>query len=295
MTHVATVGTKIQSASATTVSLTLTAGVAVGHALIVGAAWESAAGVVPTITSIADSRGNAYTVEESANAGVTVAVAIIRARVTTALQAGDTITITVSASRSRWLLQADDFDDLKTAPLDVHAGNSTGASSASCTTGTTANTTQAGELLYALWAFGPGRTVTLPQGWSGGAKLETTAGATDRGMQAAWSYVDGTGPKSATLGLSSASVYAGAITTYKTTAAAVGRVGQLRMEAPLPGQAAVARVAQLCMQVPAPVGVGVARVAQLQLLAPTRPGQPPYSGIKSLVDGKFYDGTISSG
>lgn len=297
MGHLGTLGTKTENASASSSTITLTAGAAVGSTVLVGIAWESAAGSVPTISAATDSKSNTYTTtpDVSVNAGTTVAVAVLRARLTTALVSGDTITVTVSGgSRGRWAMQADGFDDVNTSPLDKTASNAPG-SSASLSTGVTSATAQAFELVYAAFGFGSGRTVTIPGGWAGGAKVETSAGSGDRALQVVHKYVSTTGTQEGTLTLSSSSTYGAGIATYKYTPTdpPVARVSQLKLEAPLPSDAPVARVSQLKLEVPAAV-VGRVQVSQLRLIVPAAPGQAPYSGLKAKVGGKFWDATLQT-
>jgi len=295
MAHISSI-TKVQNSSATVVTITLTAAVSAGHTLIGGICWEAAAGTVPTISSIVDSRSNTWTTtpDDSVVAATTLAVAVIRARVTTALQVGDTITITISAARSKWAIQIDEFDDVNaSSPKDVVAHNAPG-SSTSLASGTTATTAQAYELLYAVFGLGTGRTITIPSGWSGGASVETTGG-TDRALQAAWKYQATTGAQSVTLTLNTASTYGGVIAAYKATSLAppLGRVSQVKLQVPQATAPAVGRVSQVRLAVP--VGAtGVVRVAQVKLRVPTLTGQTPYSGIKGAVDGVLTDSAIST-
>jgi hypothetical protein len=298
MAHLGTLGTKTENASASSSTITLTAGAAVGSTVLIGIAWESAAGSVPTISAATDSKSNTYTTtpDVSVNAGTTVAVAVLRARLTTALVAGDTITVTVSGgSRGRWALQADAFDDVNAStPLDKTTSNAPG-SSASLSTGVTTATAQAFELVYAIFGFGSGRTVTIPGGWTGGAKVESSAGSGDRALQVIHKYVNVTGTQEGTLTLSSPSTYAAGIATYKDTPTAppVLQVTRLRLEVPLPSNAPVLQVNSLRLEVPAAV-TGKVQVTGLRLIVPSAPGQVPYSGIKAKVDGKFWDAPIST-
>ena len=295
MAHLGTLGTKTENASATSSTITLTAGAAVGSTVLVGIAWESAAGSVPTISAATDSKGNTYTTtpDVSANAGTTVAVAVLRARLTTALVSGDTITVTVSGgSRGRWALQADGFSEVNTSPLDKTTSNAP-ASSASLSTGVTTATAQAFELVYCVFGFGSGRTVTIPGGWTGGAKVESSAGSGDRALQVIHKYVNATGTQEGTLALSSSSTYAAGVATYKYTPTAppVLQVTRLRLEVPLPSNAPVLQVNGLRFEVPAAV-TGVVQVTGLRLIVPSAPGQAPYSGLKAMVDGKLWDSEI---
>jgi hypothetical protein len=296
MAHIAST-TKVENASTATSALTLTAAVSSGHTLLAAVCWEASGGAIPTINSVVDSRSNSWTTtpDVSVVAGTTLAVAILRARVTTALQVGDTITITLSAARTRWAWQVDEFDDVNAStPKDQTVSNAPG-SSASLSTGTTSATAQNYELLYAVYGFGTGRTVTVPAGWSGGSQVATSAGSTDRAMQAAWKYSSTLGAQQGTLTLSTASTYAGALGTYKATNLnpAVGRVSQVKLQVPFPDAPAVGRISQVRLS--APVGVvGVARVAQMRLRLPTKDGQAPYSGIKFASTGEgLVDSSIS--
>lgn len=216
MGHVRVAATATQNSSATVVSVTIPNAVPSGNTLIICAAFDSSGSAVPVVSSCVDSSGNTYTTtpDVSINAGATVSVLVLRGRVTTTLDAGDTITLTLGSSRARWAIQVDEYDDLATSPLDVIASNAP-ASSTSLSSGTTATTAQADTLVVAAFAFGQGRTTTIPGGWSGGTKVETSAGSTDRGLQVIYKYVTSTGTQQGTLTLSSASTYVGVVATYK--------------------------------------------------------------------------------
>jgi len=216
--HIGRIGTGTVTTASATGTITVTSGVPSGATVIIGVVWESGAGTIPSVTSIADTRGNTYMVDEDAggSGNVTLALAILRGRVTTPLQVGDTITVTIGTTRTRWALVAEAFDDLSATPLDQTAANDNPGSATSLATGTTATTTQASELVVAVFGFGPGRTVTIPAGWSGGTHVETAADSVNRAVQLTWQYVSTTGAQQGTLTISPASTYAGAIATYKT-------------------------------------------------------------------------------
>jgi hypothetical protein len=301
MPHVATIGTATGTSSVSTLSVTLTAGALAGHTVIGAVAWESSAGTVPTISSVTDSRGNTWTttpdVAAGGNSNVTAAVVLIRARITTALQVGDTVTVTITGgTRSRWLIQLDDFNDVNTSPLDKtqHADNPT--ASASLATGSTAATAQAYELAVAAFAYGGTHAApTVPSGWTGATQL--TAGSTTiRNLMVVWKYTSSTGTQQGTLTIDSSAAYCGAIATYKATnpMPPVGRVAQAKFSVPQPTAPAVGRVAQASLQVPVGI-VGAARVAQVKMRAPTVAGQAAYSGLKFAdQDGNLTDAAIYS-
>lgn len=220
MGHVQIVATATQNSGATSKAITVPVAVPTGRTLSIACVWESAAAALPTITSVVDSRGNTYsaTPDSGINAGTTVSAALLRGRITTALQIGDTITITIGSSRARWAVEINEFDDPVASPLDKTATNAP-ASSVTLSSGVTAATAQADELVVAAFGFGSGRTITIPPGWSGGAKVESSAGSGDRGLQVIHRYISAIGTQEGTLTLSTASTYAGVIATYKIPAA----------------------------------------------------------------------------
>jgi hypothetical protein len=217
MPHAALVGTGIVNSSSTTGTVTVATAVPAGQTVCGAIAWESAAGSIPTISSVADSRGNTWATDISAGGAgnVTVAVAIFSARIATALQVNDTITVTISAARVRWAMQYDAFDDVLVSPLDKTAHNDNPGSASSLDTGTTAATAQPYELDYAAFGFSAARTATIPAGWDGTAQVNTTAGSSDRALQVTYRYTAATGTQQGTLSLDSAGVYAACIATYK--------------------------------------------------------------------------------
>lgn len=292
MGHLGTVGTATQSTtslSATVVTTTVPAGATILLAVV----WDAPSpGGVPTIASVVDDRGNTYssTPDVSVGAGVTLALAIVRGVVTTPLQVGDEITVTISGdARGRWAVQADAFDDLDADPLDQVASNAPG-SSGSLSTGVTAATEQPTELVYCAFGFGANRTPTVPGGWTAGPKVESDAGSGDRGLQVMHRYVDVAGTQEGTLTLSSSSTYAGAVATYlaEATDPPVVDVTGLQMQMPLPpeGPPPVVDVTGLRMQMPAgQVTTGEVHVSRLRMRLPAAPGQAPYSGIKGRTSG----------
>jgi hypothetical protein len=302
MTHVNTIGTNVATTGVSSLAVTLTHAVSTGHTVLGALLWEAGGGGgVPTISSIVDSRGNTWTTTPDASGGgatnTTVAVAIVRARITTALQIGDTITVTISGgTRSKWAAQFDDFDDVNSSsPKDQTAttGN-TAPSGTSLTTGATSATAQAYELLYSVFGCGFGKTFTIPSGWAGSAKVETGATSGHRDLQTAWKYTASTGAQTGTMTIDSSSTYAACVAAYKATSLAppVGQVSQAKLVVPAAAVPPVAQVSQV--KVVAPVGVmGVVQVAQAKLRVPTLAGQAPYSGIKGATEaGTFVDSRL---
>lgn len=198
--------------------LTLGSAVPAGDTVLGAMCWSQDSTSVPTVSSIVDSRGNTYVIDKSAGAGnSTASCAIFRGTVTTALQAGDTITVTIESGRQRWILQADHVSGLLTDPLDQTAANDTG-SSANLSTGTTSTTTQADEFLYAAFGFGRGSSQNISgvgSGWTATAQVNTTSPSVMRGLQVAYRTVSATGAQEGTATATGTTSYSGCIATYK--------------------------------------------------------------------------------
>ncbi len=80
-----------ETAAGATSTITLTGGVALGNTVVVFIEWNSG---TQTLTSIADTQGNTYTIHQNLNFGTTQNIAVATAYATTALVATNTVTIT---------------------------------------------------------------------------------------------------------------------------------------------------------------------------------------------------------
>ena len=216
------VGTDIVVSANTAGSVTVANAVPAGRTVVGAIVWEASAGAIPSISNVTDTRGNSWATDVTAGAAgnTTVAVGIFRARITTALQVSDTITVTIGTSRTRWAMQYDQFDDLFTSPLDKTAVANNPGTSTSLASGATTATVQPYELVYAAFGFGVGRGPSVPAGWSGTASVETAVGSTDRALQTIYQYTSTAGVQQGSLTLTSTSTYVGAVATYKGWVAA---------------------------------------------------------------------------
>lgn len=195
--------------------VTLEAPVGAGASVVLTVIWSNDSPTVPTIVSVVDSRGNTYSVDAAAGTGNgTVSGAIITGAVTTALRVGDTITVTISTNRQRWVLRADSMPAL--GPVDRTAVNNTPGVSAAMTTGVTAKTRTRRQLVVALFGFGRGGLAdsTLPDGWDGGAYITTAAGSADRALQLGYRVVEVEGTQEGTATLTVPAAYSACIATY---------------------------------------------------------------------------------
>src|SRR5512133_709766 len=113
------------------------------------------------VTSITDTRGNAYAINAvKANSGSTgLMVVVASARVTTPLVGGDRVTVTQNAETTYHAMQVYEFDNFDpTSWVDKSAtGNSSGTA---VSTASTSTTVQASETLFAAVGFGD-TTATL--------------------------------------------------------------------------------------------------------------------------------------
>lgn len=159
ITHDATLGTSQVKTAGSTLVITLSAASAAGRRVVV-CCGAAATGSV-TVSSVADNRGNSYTKDKEKLNGTTVGVAIFSSRLTTALQASDTITITWSGSTTLRCGTADAYTSVDT--LEVTSDGS--GTSASPTTSATSTTDRADGLVVGALACSHGTTaVTFTAG-----------------------------------------------------------------------------------------------------------------------------------
>lgn len=207
---VAPVPDAVYTASKTTTGTTLsctTGAVPVGKKIIVACVRGDVAGNAATV-SVADSRGNTYTLDAYALNNGTGAVAVFSAQVTTALLAGDTITATWGASQNRNHIAAHVYTGLKTTGRDAtnnatataNPTESGGHGNGTTATGTTGVTTDANGLTFAaLCATSGAGTPTPGSGYTGtGVNLNTSAGSSDRRMFCEAKTTTATGAQTAT-------------------------------------------------------------------------------------------------
>lgn len=222
MAYVGLVATGTASTSTLTASATVNMPVPAGQTVLGGCVWESAAGSIPAGISVGDTRGNAWTVDSSAGgaSNVTDACAQFRARITTALQAGDSITVSITtATRSVWAMQFDAFDDITAASVDQTAAPTNNAAGTAMSVGPTGTLTQVYELAYGVFGFNGARTSSVSPPWSGSAQV-TGGSGTLRAIQCVYQYTNATTALTSAASQSSSSVYCGTLVTYKATATA---------------------------------------------------------------------------
>ncbi len=145
--YIQNVGSAQTKTTGTSMQITLTNAVSAGHTIIVRVLTDYSASA-PTI---ADSKGNTYTRDRTApNSGTTIRASIFSSPITTALEAGDTITITTANVAAKVAI-ADEFSGLLSSS---YVDKQNGTSGSSTTPGTTISitTSQANELVLGFLA-----------------------------------------------------------------------------------------------------------------------------------------------
>ena len=205
--------------SASTFSLTVPAGVSTvaGRHLVVAYLFSGAG--TDSVTSISDTEHNTYAVNAvRGNAGTTGLKAVVAsARITAALVAGDTVTVTQNVASTYHAMQVYEFDNFApTAWADKTASGS--ASGTAVSTASTPATAQPDETLFAAVGFGD-TTATLASaaGWSDSAKVEAS-GAKRKSLAAAVRDVTVTGAFAYAGDLSASEQWVAALVTFKTVA-----------------------------------------------------------------------------
>jgi PKD repeat protein len=215
--HQRQVAVGADAVSSSTFSLSVPAGVStvVGRHLVVAYLFSGAG--TNKVTSIVDSRGNAYTINAvKANAGTTgLMVVVASAKITNALVAGDSITVTQNVESTYHAMQVYEFDNFAaTSWVDKTATGS--ASGTAVSTAPTATTAAANETLFAAVGFGDTTaTLTSAPGWSDAAKVEAS-GAKRKSLAVAAKDVVATGAYAYGGTLSASEQWVAALVTFKT-------------------------------------------------------------------------------
>jgi PKD repeat protein len=217
--HQRQVAVGANAVAASTFSLAVPAGVSTvaGRHLVVAYLFSGAG--TDNVTSITDTKGNAYAVNAvRGNAGSTgLKVVVASARITAALVAGDTVTVTQNVASTYHAMQVYEFDNF--APTSWADRTATGsASGTAVSTAATATTVQPDETLFAAVAFGDtSATLTSAADWSDSAKVEAS-GAKRKSLAVAVKDVTATGAYAYAGELSASEQWIAALVTFKTVA-----------------------------------------------------------------------------
>lgn len=209
-------GTKTASLSAS-----LVRAVAAGHSLAVFVTLEGSGGVTATILGT-DNRGNTYTAGPKVSDGTTRSVYSLVGNVTTALQSGDTITVsattdgTTALTRGRWNIVVEEISGLVSSPIDATA-SATGTSNV-LSAGTTGVTAQNEEIVYAAYSHGPLNTFTAGTNYTAGGSSVTSAGSSEHKLSTEYQVLDTAAAITPDATQSSSSSFAGITLTLKAAA-----------------------------------------------------------------------------
>jgi PKD repeat protein len=171
------------------------------------------------VTSISDTRGNAYTINavRQNTAGTTGLMAVVAsAKIASALVAGDSVTVTQNVESTYHAMQVYEFDNFDpTSWADQTAtGNASGTQVSTAATSTTA---QSNETLFAAAGFGDTTaTLTSAPDWSDSAEIEA-AGTKHKSLAVAVKDVAATGAYAYSATLSASDQWVAVLVTFKTT------------------------------------------------------------------------------
>ncbi|HSX17041.1 MAG TPA: hypothetical protein VLH86_02990 [Patescibacteria group bacterium] len=225
--HVATAASGVYGSTSTTSrSFTFARSVPIGHSIVGSLVLSSTATTTLTIT---DTAGNTYTTDAAVTNGSTAATYVFSANVTNAINSGDSLNISAVSGTGRWVMSAEEFGNL-VWPSAVDKTSTNSGSSTSLTSGATATTTQANEMVFGGFGFSAGHAFSAGSGFTAAPQLSTSAGSNDRSLGAEWLYVTSTGAQTATGTLDTSASYAGAVVTYKSSNPNLGALaGTIRL------------------------------------------------------------------
>ncbi len=211
------IGDATDTASGTTTTVTLSAGVPVGHTLIVHAAGDYT-GAAPTVS---DSRGNTYTRDRTgADGSNTMRANTFSARITSAMSAGDTITVTWPSAVGRRAVAINSWTKLAyPTVVDANNGGTNTGTSPTVSTPTTYGDTL---LTAAVFAIGPTTDVfteDTARQWTSLARVGTSGGSagTDRTINAAYRAVPASGTYQYNPTLGTSRTYVTQIVAYRAS------------------------------------------------------------------------------
>lgn len=203
-------------------------GYAAGAFLVAGVGTSN----LPTSVTLSDTRGNVWSADIAAyeqTEGITGKGSAYQFHtvVTTALQAGDSITVTfvsspVPPARSIGVIEC--FDD-DISGVDVASAHTTeGVQQKDITSGATPSTASPNQLAVGVIALNNSGQTTSPEGgYVSGSKYVTSAGSGNRAIIMQWKYISSIGIQEMVATCSASAYWAATVQTY-----ALGEVGSDR-------------------------------------------------------------------
>ncbi len=197
-----------------TITLTVPAGgVAQGNTLIVFAGNNY---TTTGAASATDTQGNTYTVDaQKSNASNATSTTVLSGYMATGLVAGNTITVTYSSVATMRMALATEWSGIAPISRVDRTATNTG-NTAALSSGTTAATTQATELVVGSFADGANETFTASTGFTAfPTQLVANLGSSYRTQWQEYKTVSATGTQSAVANSTAPSPYAGLAVTYR--------------------------------------------------------------------------------
>jgi PKD repeat protein len=211
------------ASSAASFALTLPAGASTvaGRHLVVAYLFSGTSG--ESVTSVTDTAGNAYRIDVvKGNVGTSgLKVVIASAKIASPISAGDTVTVTQSATSTYHAMQLYEFDNF--APTSWADKTATGNSSTAATsvaTTATVTTSQANEMIVAVVGYGDKpATLTSDPGWNDSDTVVAGPTTKQKSLAVAAREVTSTGSFTYSGQLSTADQSVSALVTYRTVTA----------------------------------------------------------------------------
>lgn len=205
-----------------TFSVSVPSGVStfVGRHLVVAYVFSGAG--TDKVTSIRDTRGNAYAINAvKGNSGTSGLVTVVAsAKISAALMAGDSVTVTQNVASTYHAIQVYEFDNFD--PTSWVDKTATGSASGVQVSTATTTTAQSNETLFAATGFGDTTaTLTSAPDWSDSAKVEAT-GLKHKSLAVAVKDVAATGAYSYSATLSASEQWVAALVTFRTVSTSPG-------------------------------------------------------------------------
>jgi hypothetical protein len=195
-----------------TLALSVTSPVSAGDTVVLGVGAQNNV----TVLSATDSRGNAYTVnatrQYTASTGGKSTTALVSSRLATGLQAGDTITVTLSKGNT-WGFVAERW--LGLSAFDRAGGaDSAGAKVTSVSVATSGATSSAPEAVFGITMTSGWIGVTAGPGFVQTAELQLQNGSAKRSFGFEYALVSGTGVQTATFALGKSAYWVASVATF---------------------------------------------------------------------------------
>jgi PKD repeat protein len=215
------VGGNTTSGASFSLNLPSGASTVAGRHLVVAYLFSGTSG--ESVTSLADTKGNAYKIDVvKGNVGTSGLKAIIAsAKITSPISAGDTITVTQSAVTTYHAMQLYEFDNFSpTSWADKTATGNNSTAATLVTTSSTATTSQANETIVAVAGFGDKpATLTSSSDWTDSDTVAVGPTTKQKSLAVAAREVTSTGSFAYSGQLSTASQSVSALVTYRTVGA----------------------------------------------------------------------------